>query len=48
VLALADEVPLKRRIVVCGEKRRRWSDEGVELIPVVEFFQDLWSDKILA
>jgi predicted AAA+ superfamily ATPase len=47
ILALAEEVGLKRRIVVCGEKRRRISDEGVEVTPVLEFFQELWNDQIL-
>jgi predicted AAA+ superfamily ATPase len=37
--ALAEELPLKRKIVVCMEASRRQEDDGIEIIPVSEFFQ---------
>ena len=43
--ALAEELPLERRIVVCTEPRRRW-DGDVEVIPVVEFLDELWSNGL--
>lgn len=47
LLALAEETRLRRKIVVCGEKRRRKTDDGVEVVPVKDFLRDLWSDRIL-
>ncbi len=44
--ALAEELPLERKIVVCTEPRRR-RDEDVEIIPVEEFLADLWDAKIV-
>ena len=46
LLALSEEVSLKRKIVVCRERTRRKTDEGVEIIPIREFCQDLWNDRI--
>lgn len=45
--ALGDEVSLARRVVVCTESRRRVED-GVEVLPVEEFFADLWAGKIVS
>lgn len=42
--ALAQELPLKRRIVVCLEPVRRLSAAGNEIIPVEEFLAELWGD----
>jgi predicted AAA+ superfamily ATPase len=47
LLALREDVALRRMIVVCSEKKRRRTDEGVEVLPVAEFFQDLWAGEIL-
>jgi len=44
--ALADELALERRVVVCSEPRRR-RDANVEILPVEEFLDDLWNDRIL-
>ncbi|MDE2313530.1 MAG: ATP-binding protein [Elusimicrobia bacterium] len=40
--ALAEDLRLKRRIIVCLEQRRRRSDAGNEIIPVEEFLAELW------
>ncbi len=47
LLALGEEVRLRRKIVVCCERRRRITDEGVEVLPVAEFFRALWSGQLL-
>ena len=47
LLALAEEVPLRRKLVVCHEPRRRRDDNGVEIVPVQEFLDALWSDGII-
>jgi predicted AAA+ superfamily ATPase len=47
ILAFGEEVPLKRKIVVCREKRRRRDDDGVEIIPVTTFLKELWKGKVL-
>ncbi len=41
--ALAEDLRLKRRIVVCLEERRRRTDAGSEIIPVEEFLDELWT-----
>jgi predicted AAA+ superfamily ATPase len=41
--ALAEEVRLKRKIVICGEKRRRRADDGTEMLSPTEFLDDLWA-----
>ncbi len=48
LLALSEEVRLKRKIVVCTENRRRRTDEGVEIIPIQEFLKDLWNKEIIS
>ena len=47
LLALAEEVPLRRKLVVCHEPRRRRDDNGIEIVPVQEFLDALWSDGII-
>lgn len=44
---LAEEVRLRRKIVVCHEKRRRRADDGVEILPLTVFLKDLWAGRIL-
>jgi hypothetical protein len=47
LVALAEEVPLRRKLVVCDEKRRRLADDGVEILPVSLFLRELWEGRIL-
>jgi len=47
LLALGEEVQLKRKIVVCGEKNRRRTDEGIEVMSPAAFLKDLWAGSIL-
>ncbi|MBM3739261.1 MAG: ATP-binding protein [Acidobacteria bacterium] len=47
LLALAEEIPLERKIIVCAESEWRMSDEGVEVMPMEEFFRELWKGSIL-
>ena len=47
LLALGEEVKLKRKLVVCGEKQRRRADDGVEILPPRDFFRELWADNLL-
>lgn len=43
---LAEEVPLRRRILVCSESVPRIVD-GIELLPVREFLATLWDGGII-
>lgn len=45
--ALAEEVPLARRIVVCGERMRRTADDGTEMMRPEQFFEALWAGSII-
>lgn len=47
LLALAEEIPLRRKLVVCREPRRRRDDHGVEIVPAPEFLRELWEDRIV-
>ena len=47
LLALAEEVPLERKLVVCHEPRPRRDDQGVEIVPVQRFLQELWDGTIV-
>jgi len=44
---LSEEVRLKRKIVICGEKMRRKADGGVEIMTPEHFFKDLWAGNIV-
>jgi predicted AAA+ superfamily ATPase len=46
LLVLDQEIDLKRKIVVCQESARRINDDGVEIMPVEVFLEELWSGKI--
>lgn len=46
LLALREEVPLQRMIVVCTERQARRTDEGVEVIPIGEFLETLWKGQL--
>jgi len=45
--ALADDVVGLRRIVVCSERRRRLTDDGMEIFPLEEFLAALWAGSIV-
>jgi predicted AAA+ superfamily ATPase len=45
--ALAEELPLKRRIVVCSAQKPYREDDGTEIVPVEDFFRALWQGAIL-
>lgn len=42
LLALAEELPLKRKIIVCLEPHWRRSEAGIEIMPAEDFFTHLW------
>jgi predicted AAA+ superfamily ATPase len=44
--ALAEELPLKRKIMVCMEASRWQEDDGIEIIPVSEFLQELAAETV--
>lgn len=44
---LSEEVRLKRKIVICGEKRRRKADDGAEIMTAEYFLEDLWAGNIV-
>ena len=46
LLALAEEVPLRQKLVVCHEPRRRCEENGVEIVPVQSPGR-LWADVII-
>ena len=45
--ALAEELPLRRRFLVCHEKAARITDDGIEVLPLEEFLRLLWQDRLL-
>ena len=45
--ALGEELRLKKRIVVCTEPRTRTLDDGVVVMPVERFMQQLWDGEII-
>ena len=47
LLALAEDVPLRRKLVVCHEPRRQREENGVEIVPVPQFLSGLWADAIV-
>ena len=47
LLALAEEIPLERKLVVCHEPRPRKDDHGVEILPVQQFLSALWDGSIV-
>lgn len=44
--ALQEDIPLKRKIIVCNEHTERRSDTGVEIMPVEHFLSQLWGGGI--
>ena len=47
LIALAEDVKLTRKIVVCTENAGRRLASGVEVMPIREFLDALWSDELL-
>lgn len=47
LLALSEEVKLKRKIVVSNEPAWRKDDNGIEVFPVELFLKQLWNNEIL-
>ena len=45
--ALAEELPLKRRIVVCSTQKPYREDDGTEMLPVEDFLRALRRGDIL-
>jgi len=45
--ALAEETPLRRKIIVANESTYRKLDNNIEIIPVGQFLKMLWQDEIL-
>ncbi len=45
--ALAEDVTLARRVIVCTERTRRRLDSGVEVVPVRQFLEELWADELV-
>jgi predicted AAA+ superfamily ATPase len=48
LLALREERPGMRFIVVAEEPQFRKTEEGIEVFPVAEFLRRLWADELLA
>ncbi len=46
--ALADETVLTKRLVVAMEPRERTTDDGIVILPAVQFFEDLWAGRVIA
>lgn len=44
--ALSEDISFRRRIVVCHERNAWKSDDGIEVLPVEIFFEQLWSGTI--
>lgn len=46
--ALAEDVDLDRKIIVCSEHLPRRTESGVDILPLREFVQMLWAGQILS
>lgn len=47
LLALEDDVKLKRKIVVCNTEQARKTEEGIEILPWATFLKKLWAGDIV-
>ncbi|NDC39616.1 MAG: ATP-binding protein, partial [Proteobacteria bacterium] len=47
LVALAEDLPHLRRILVCNEPTQRKLDNGIEIIPVEDFLVQLWNKQIV-
>jgi uncharacterized protein len=41
-----DHPAVQRRILVCLEPKRRLTQDGIEILPVMQFLHQLWNDEI--
>lgn len=48
LLALDEELGLKRKIIVCAEPERRRLENGIEVLPIAEFCNELWRENLAA
>ena len=46
--ALEAEAPVRRRLVVSTEAMSRRTDDGIEVLPVGDFFRRLWAGELTA
>lgn len=47
IVALSEEIKLKRKIIVCREKYKRKTDSGIEIYPIEDFLRELWDGDIV-
>ena len=47
LMALSDELTLRRKIVVCTETDRRVTQEGIEILPIEDFCRALWEGSLI-
>ena len=45
--ALSEDIPLRRKIIVCMEREPRRLDAGIDVLPVETFLRQLWDREIL-
>ncbi|HEY2383134.1 MAG TPA: ATP-binding protein [Terriglobia bacterium] len=45
--ALSEEIKLKKKIVVSTEPLERITEEGITVLPIRTFFEQLWEDRLL-
>jgi uncharacterized protein len=45
--ALAEDVKLERKLIVCLETARRRTSTGVEIVPVNDFLLELWAGEVV-
>jgi predicted AAA+ superfamily ATPase len=45
--ALAEDAPIRTKIIVCSERSERRLDSGVLVMPVARFLEALWADAIV-
>jgi predicted AAA+ superfamily ATPase len=48
LLALSEEVRLKKKIVICTERTERVTPDGIRILPIAPFLHDLWEMRIVA
>jgi hypothetical protein len=46
LLALEEDVKLKKKIVVCNAESPRKTEDGVEVLPLEVFLKKLWAGEI--
>jgi predicted AAA+ superfamily ATPase len=45
--ALEEDIPLKKKILVCNASLPRKTEDGIEILPIQTFLTDLWKGEIL-